>query len=132
MLRLGVESPQVVMFLTSLHGGIFMRPTTIPPDKLCRIINTIPASFKQALRLVEYLAERPRTVTVEANKACAIGNLSDVAHKVNPILYREGYMIGCERSPSAIPNRFGEASNMFMWSVFALPDASNDADGGVL
>ena len=107
-----------------------MRPTTIPPDKLCRIINTIPASFKQALRLVEYLAERPRTVTVEANKACAIGNLSDVAHKVNPILYRAGYMIGCERPPSAIPNRFGEASNMFEWSIFAVPDAANDADGG--
>lgn len=109
-----------------------MHPTTIPPDKLCRIINTIPASFKQALRLVEYLAEHPRTVTVEANKACVIGNLSDVARKVNPILYREGYMIGCEKPARPIPNRFGEASNMFLWSVFSLPDASNDADGGVL
>ena len=103
-----------------------MRPTTIPPDKLCRIINTIPASFKQALRLVEYLAERPRTVTVEANKACAIGNLSDVAHKVNPILYREGYFIGCEKPARPIPNRFGEASNMFVWSVFEVGKAAND------
>ena len=107
-----------------------MRPTTIPPDKLCRILNTIPASFKQALRLVEYLAEHPRTVTVEANKACVIGNLSDVAHKVNPILYREGYFIGCEKPARPIPNRFGEASNMFVWSIFAVSDASNDADGG--
>lgn len=109
-----------------------MRPTTIPPDKLCRILNTIPSRFKQAIRLVEYLADRPRTVTTDANRACGVGNLSDVSRKVNPILYREGYMISCEKPARPIPNGFGEPSNMFEWSVFAVPDASNDADGGVL
>ena len=107
-----------------------MHPTTVPPDKLCRILNAIPASFKQAVRLVEFLAERPRTVTIEANHACSIGNLSDVARKVNPILYREGYFIGCEKPARPIPNRFGEPSDMYEWSVFSLPDASNDSDGG--
>ena len=103
-----------------------MHPTTIPPDRVARLINSIPSSFKQAHRLVAFLADNPRTVTVEANKACAIGNLSDVAHKVNPILYREGYFIGCEKPPRAIPNRFGDPSNMYLWSVFELPTKQND------
>lgn len=97
-----------------------MKPTNLPPDKLCQVLNRIPARFKQALRLVEYLAGHPRTVTVEANRACAIGNISDVAHKVNPYLWPFGYMIGCERPPAPMPNRFGEPSNMFLWSVFEV------------
>lgn len=103
-----------------------MQPTPIPPDKLGLVLNRIPGNFKQALRLVEYLGQHPRTVTVEANRACAIGNLSDVAHKVNPYLWPLGYMVGCERPPTPLPNRFGEPSNMFLWSVFAVGKAAND------
>jgi hypothetical protein len=103
-----------------------MHPTTIPPDRVDRLINSIPASFKQAHRLVAFLANNPRSVTVEVNRACAVGNLSDVAHKVNPILYREGYFIGCEKPARPIPNRFGDPSNMYEWSVFKLPQQQDD------
>lgn len=95
-----------------------MKPTRLPPDKLHQVLNRVPASFKQAQRLIEYLANNPQSVTVDANKACAIGNLSDVAHKVNPYLQLFGLMISCERPPVAIPNRFSEPSNMYLWSIY--------------
>ncbi len=97
-----------------------MKPTTIPPDRVDRLINSIPASFKQAHRLIVFLANNPRSVTVEVNRACAAGNLSDVARKVNPYLWPLGFQIGCERPPTPMPNRFGEPSNMFLWSVFEV------------
>lgn len=103
-----------------------MHPTTIPPDKLDRVLNSIPGSFKQAFRLVEYLSQHPRTLTVEANTACSVGNLSDVARKVNPYLWPLGYMIGCEKPARPIPNRFGDPSNMYEWSVFKLPQQHDD------
>ena len=103
-----------------------MKPTTIPPDRVDRLINSIPASFKQAHRLVAFLANNPRTVTVEANTACSVGNLSDVARKVNPYLWPLGYMIGCEKPARPIPNRFGESSNMYLWSVYEVPQKQDD------
>ena len=108
-----------------------MKPTVIPPDKLNRVLNSIPGSFKQALRLVEYLSRHPRTITVEANTACSVGNLSDVARKVNPYLWPFGYMIGCERPATPMPNRFGEPSNMFIWSVFEVEkNQPQDSESG--
>jgi len=103
-----------------------MHPTTIPPDRVDRLINSIPANFKQAHRLVAFLANNPRTVTVEANTACSVGNLSDVARKVNPYLWPLGYMIGCEKPARPIPNRFGESSNMYLWSVYEVPQKQDD------
>lgn len=110
-----------------------MKPTKVPPDTLYRLLNRIPASFKQALRLVEYLADHPQAVTVEVNRACAAGNLSDVARKVNPYLWPLGFQIGCERPPAPVHNRFGEPSSMFLWSVYAVEkNPSTDNDGGLI
>ena len=105
-------------------------PSTIQKGELDLIINQIPATFSQAVRLVKFLAWNPKAVTVEVNSSCSIGNISDVAHKVNPILHRHGYMIGCEKPLRAIPNKFGEPSNMFLWSIYKLTDAANDAEYG--
>lgn len=105
-------------------------PSTIPQGELDLILNRIPASFSQAVRLVKFLAWNTKAVTVEVNQNCAIGNISDVAHKINPILYQHGYMIGCEKPLQPVPNRYGEQSNMFLWSVYKLPNASNDPHYG--
>lgn len=95
--------------------------------QLAVISREIPATFTQAHRLVNYLNEVPYASTVEANQACSVGNLSDVARRVNPILHKHGYFIGCERPPVPIPNRFGEASQMFLWKLYTLPTvAAND------
>lgn len=94
--------------------------TTIPADTLPTILNSISERFKQGQRLVEFLSNHPRSITVHANQACSVGNLSDVAHKVNPTLYRFGYMIGCERPPFQIRNKFEEPSHMYLWSVYAI------------
>lgn len=106
-----------------------MKVKTLEADQLDTVLNRIPASFKQAVRLVEYLASHPKSPTVDANRSCAIGNLSDVAHKVNPYLYLHGLMIGCEKPVRPIPNRFDEPSNMYLWSLYEVQEAANDAAG---
>lgn len=106
-----------------------MKIKTLEADQLDTVLNRIPASFKQGIRFVEHLAKHPRTATVEANSTCAIGNLSDVAHKVNPYLYLHGLMIGCEKPVRPIKNRFNEPSNMYLWSLYEVQEAANDADG---
>ncbi len=110
-----------------------MTPTTIPQDSLALIVNRIPFSSTQAVRLVRYLAENPLSVTVEVNKACAVGNISQVARKLNPFLWPFGYQIGCERPPLPVPNRFREPSSMFLWSIYAVADCPPvEAAEGVL
>jgi hypothetical protein len=110
-----------------------MTPTTIPQDTLHTIVNRIPFNSMQAIRLVRYLANNPLTVTVEVNRACALGNISHVARKLNPFLWSFGYQIGCERPPLPIPNRFSEPSGMFLWSIYAVGDCPPvEASEGVL
>jgi hypothetical protein len=82
---------------------------------------------KQQRQLVRYLLNHQRAVTVDVNRACAIGNISDVVRKANAELYRVGLFIGCE-TPLAlipIPNRFDEASQMYLWFIVVLPNAAH-------
>lgn len=78
---------------------------------------------KQQRRLIRYLLNHQRAVTVDVNRACAIGNISDVARKANAELHRVGLFIGCETPPAPIPNRFAEASQMYLWFIVVLPNA---------
>jgi hypothetical protein len=80
-------------------------------------LNSIPKSFRQGHRLVQFLTEHPSACTVEIAQGCAIGNISDVARRVNPYLYRHGLFVSCRRPSVPIPNRFGEPSDMFEWSL---------------
>lgn len=82
-------------------------------------------SSKQQRRLIRYLLSHQKAVTVDVNRACAIGNISDVALKANKQLYRVGLFIGCETPPEPIPNRFDDASQMYLWYIVVLPNAAH-------
>lgn len=88
----------------------------------------IPHSSKQQRRLVRYLLNHQKTVTVDVNRACAIGNVSDVSAKANKQLHRVGLFIGCETPHTPIPNRFDEPSQMYLWFVVVLPNAEHLQD----
>ena len=70
--------------------------------------------------MFEYLSQNPGSTTGEVAHSCSIGNLSDVAHYVNPYIFRQGFMIGCEKPDAPIINKFGEKSNQFLWSVYKV------------
>lgn len=89
----------------------------------------IPSTFKQAHRLVRFLADNPEAITVAVNQACSIGNISDVARRINPHLFRRGLYISCQRPPEPVLNKFDEPSQMFEWSLHRIQDAANDPDG---
>jgi len=84
----------------------------------------------QQHRLIQYVATNPHSLTVVINKATAIGNLSNVASRVNEKLMPLGYVIACVKPLGSISNRFGEPSRMYEWSMFKLPQrAANDSFG---
>lgn len=91
------------------------------------LLKELPDSFKQGRRLVEFLALNPRAHTVAVNHTCAIGNISDVARKVNPYLHKHGYFISCHRPALPIMNRFDEPSQMYEWSIHCIREAANDS-----
>jgi hypothetical protein len=80
---------------------------------------------KQQRRLIRYLLSHQKAVTVDVNRACAIGNISDVASKANKELHRVGLFIGCNTPATPIPNSFDKASQMFLWSVVVMPNAEH-------
>lgn len=106
-----------------------MKAVALPKDTIQQVIRFIPEDAKQARRMVAYLAQHPNATTVEVAANCAIGNLSDVAHKINPILYPRGLFISCQRPIVPIPNRFAEPSGMWLWGLYEVPSqAANDDD----
>lgn len=109
-----------------------MKPVTLSSPAVHHLIRFIPEDAKQARRMVEYLAANPNTTTQQVAASCSIGNLSDVAHKVNPYLYPQGFMISCQRPPTPIPNRFNEPSGMWLWGLYQVQAAANDDDYGIV
>ena len=107
-----------------------MKPTTLSKPEIKAILKQIPEHAAQAQRLVEYLATNPKSSTVKVNVACSIGNISHVARKLNKILIKHGLFISCERPAAPIPNRFGEHSQMFEWSIFRLENNGDPANDG--
>ena len=100
-----------------------MRSTYLNDETRATPLRSVPNHFSQARRLIEHLAEYPDSVTSDVAKTCAIGNISDVARKVNPILFEHNLFISCRRPVIPIKNRFGEVSksNMFLWGIYRLP-----------
>jgi len=107
-----------------------LRPKTIPDSDIERILNRLPESMNGGRRLLALTARRSHIPTREVNQTCSIGNIADVAMDVNPYLHNEGLMIGCDYPPEPIINKFGEKSNQFLWSMYDVTPAANDADGG--
>ena len=94
---------------------------------ILEVLARIPDHMLQARRMLEYLAQNPKAPTGHVAHHCSIGNLSDVAHNVNPYLYKHKLMIGCEKPLTPIINKFKEKSNQFLWSVYSVPKAANDS-----
>lgn len=105
-----------------------MKPVRLSKAVRDQLLDAISPTYHQAYRLLSHLADNPRSVTVDVNRACAIGNISHVASKVNRMLWKHGLFVGCERPPSPVPNRFDEPSQMFLWSILATTEAANDSD----
>jgi hypothetical protein len=103
-----------------------MKPVKVPPDLLDQLLYRIPPTFKTGQRLVLYLSENPESVTVDVNKNCALGNISDVAREVNHYLWEFRLQVSCRFPEVAILNRFGEKSHMWLWSIFEISEAAND------
>lgn len=99
-------------------------------NELQAALSGIPPTFKQAHRLVQFLDANPRAPTVAVNQACSIGNISDVARRINPHLFKCGFYISCQRPPEPILNKFQEPSQMYEWSIHRIrQEAANDATG---
>lgn len=97
-----------------------MQETKLSQAELKAILKQIPEYATQAQRLVTFLAFNPKSSTVDVNASCAIGNISHVAGKLNPMLFKHGLFISCQRPVAPLPNRFGEKSQMFEWSIYRI------------
>ena len=99
-----------------------MKAMRLTERELDNALSVVPAHFAQAKRLVEHLAKNPNSLTSTVASTCSIGNISDVARKTNPTLFKERLFISCKRPVIPVCNQFGERSNMFMWGIYKLPD----------
>lgn len=108
-----------------------LRPKTIPDSDIERILNRLPETMNQGRRLFALTARRSHIPTREVNQTCSIGNIADIAIDVNRYLHVDGLAIGCDYPEKKIINKFGEESNQFLWSMYDVTPAANDADGGV-
>ena len=99
-----------------------MKAKTLTERELDNALSVVPAHFSQARRLVEHLAKNPNSLTSTVASTCSIGNISDVARKTNPALFKERLFISCSKPVAPVRNKFGEISNMFEWGIYKLPD----------
>ncbi|MCT2531551.1 hypothetical protein N2382_11860 [SAR92 clade bacterium H921] len=106
-----------------------MQSISLTDEAKAALFRSVPHQLSQARRLIEHLAQYPDSVTSDVAKKCAIGNISDVARKVNPTLFEHGLFISCRRPVMPIKNRFGEMSNMFLWGIYRLPPEPQNALG---
>jgi hypothetical protein len=104
-----------------------MLPVKLDQSAIDVAIQSLPVNFAQAKRMLQYLGSNPNAVTVDVNRECAAGNLSDVARKANRYLLKHHLFIGCHRPVRPINNRFGEQSQMYEWGIYSLPmESAND------
>ena len=102
-------------------------PTAIKKPLVLEITDAMPAHMLQGKRLFEYLSNHPKAPSGHVAQSCSIGNISDVAHAVNPYLRKHNLMVGCEKPLTPIINKFKEKSNQFNWSVYQVPQPANDS-----
>jgi len=105
-----------------------MKKVTLSLELLNEILKLIPSDSTQERRVFTHLAENGPTDTVGLNQATSTGNLSHVARKLNNRLIDRHLMVSCERPPTPIPNKFGEASQMFIWSLYQIPNEGQPAN----
>lgn len=105
-----------------------MQQAILSEMEILNIISALPDHMLQGRRMIEYLSQNQESPSGYVAHHCGIGNLSDVARHVNKIIFPMKMMIACERPPIPIHNKFGEPSNQFLWSIYAIPEAANDPD----
>ena len=107
----------------------FMTIAVLESSETERLINLLPKTRPAVARLVEYLAENSHAPSVNVNRTCAIGNISQEATAANKKLFSKGYMVGCMRPPVPLKNRFEQETSQHLWSLYALPkEAANDSE----
>ena len=76
-----------------------MEATGLTENEIRQAINVLPKEFRQAHRLVQFLAENPKTDAAIVRSICEVGNISDVAKKANVFLEPVSLMISCASPP---------------------------------
>jgi len=107
----------------------YMTIAALEPSEKEALVGILPAGRPALARLVEYLADHPHSPSVNVNRECAIGNISQEATAANKRLFRKGYMVGCMRPPVPLKNRFEQETAQHLWSLYKLPqEAANDSE----
>ena len=99
-----------------------MKAKELTSAELEAVLSCIPDKASKAKKLIEHLAHNPDSASSTVASTCAIGNISHVARKVNPILLKHQLFISCKRPIRPVVNRSGELSNMFQWGIYKLPN----------
>ena len=87
------------------------------------ILSRVPSEFFQARRLIAYLSNNPDSVTSDVMRECEVSNISDVARRVNSLMFEHSLFISCKRP--VVP--FNQ-TNDFLWGIYRLP---NKVDKGL-
>jgi hypothetical protein len=107
----------------------YMTIASLEPSEIETLVSVLPETRPALVRLVEYLAEHPYSPSVNVNRECAIGNISQEATAANKRLFVNGYMVGCMRPPVPLKNRFQQETAQHLWSLYKLPkEAANDSE----
>lgn len=105
--------------------------TTLSPSELESILDAMSPTGdtkRSTKRLIEYLAVRPGSITVDVNRACSVGNISHYSTVyINPRIKHLGFQIACELPAFPPLNKFGEPTKQHLWSFYRwVDDAAND------
>ena len=106
-----------------------MEAVALKQPDIRHIISHVPREFSQARRLITYLSNNPNSVTDDVMRECKVSNISDVARRVNNLMFKHSLFISCKRP--VIPfNQSNDLSSGFLWGIYKLPkQARNSLEG---
>ena len=97
-----------------------MEAVALKQPDIRHIISHVPREFSQARRLITYLSNNPNSVTDDVMRECKVSNISDVARRVNNLMFKHSLFISCKR-PAVPFNQSNDLSSNFLWSIYRLP-----------
>ena len=106
----------------------YMTIAELKPSEKKVLLSILPLRRPALARLVEYLADYPYSPSVNVNRECAIGNISQEATAANKKLFTKGYMVGCMRPPVPLKDSFEQETPKCLWSLYKLPE--ENLEGG--
>ena len=83
------------------------------------ILSLVPSEFLQASRLIAYLSNNPDSVTSDVMRECEVSNISDVARRVNNLMFEHSLFISCKR-PVVPFNQHHDLSGCFLWGIYRV------------